>query len=589
MVWHSRRIDASKKKIDLAELAPYALHLSMVLCVAIYVVAGALAIREIEATPIHNQGEARVKRQSGQPLHAEHDIRKLSMSRTRRCVLEALQQLAKQPNCTQLIYSNHLEQLDKCYEQDLLKLAEIVKQRNELQFEELTTARAPIGIMNATNIQEIKGYQYWTIMESVLFCFTVVTTIGYGNVAPKTFNGRLFVILYGLIGVPVTMLAIANLGKFLATLLKSWTRPFVQCYRRFKRRYFKTSYTPKEKQRLMEKESKKPNKSIDFDDDDSTEDDDDEEPDDDVATEGMILFVSFIIYIVAGSIVIAAYEPQMDFFEAIYFNFVTLTTIGLGDLVPQSDTYLVITLIYCAVGLALTTIAIEIAADALKKLHYFGRKMENVGNVQVWFGGKKISMKALVKNLGDQFNVPIDELDTLNLDKFVDDAIKVEQGELATLRTNRDWMNSNYWQTINGDLNYIDEVSTLYSYHPARCVLAAHPPSRSVSPSLQIVEHAPINPTSSTANLITDSPLSLRTVSTVSRHYATIMSPDIAEDEEFVMGEDENLNGLMEAYRNLKKEQESREGRWSLEAQRRYEEYKKMWKKYKHTREGMNL
>lgn len=55
--------------------------------------------------------------------------------------------------------------------------------------------------------------------------------------------------------------------------------------RRFKRRYFKTSYTPKEKQRLMEKESKKPNKSIDFEDDDSTEDGDGEEPDDDVATE----------------------------------------------------------------------------------------------------------------------------------------------------------------------------------------------------------------------------------------------------------------------------------------------------------------
>ncbi|VDM68328.1 unnamed protein product [Strongylus vulgaris] len=46
----------------------------------------------------------------------------------------------------------------------------------------------------------------------------------------------------------------------------------------------------------------------------------------------------------------------------------------------------------------------------------------------------KISMKALVKNLGDQFNVPIDELEHLNLEQFVDNAIKVEQGELATLR-----------------------------------------------------------------------------------------------------------------------------------------------------------
>ncbi|VDK56523.1 unnamed protein product [Cylicostephanus goldi] len=73
------------------------------------------------------------------------------------------------------------------------------------------------------------GYEYWSLMDSVLFCFTVITTIGYGNVAPRSFNGRLFVILYGLVGVPFTMLAIANLGKFLATVLKTWTRPFVRC------------------------------------------------------------------------------------------------------------------------------------------------------------------------------------------------------------------------------------------------------------------------------------------------------------------------------------------------------------------------
>ncbi|PIO53022.1 hypothetical protein TELCIR_25662, partial [Teladorsagia circumcincta] len=79
----------------------------------------------------------------------------------------------------------------------------------------------------------------------------------YGNVAPRTFNGRIFVILYGLVGVPFTMLAIANLGKFLATVLKSWTRPFVKCARRFRRRLCKPKYTAKEKQRLMERESRK--------------------------------------------------------------------------------------------------------------------------------------------------------------------------------------------------------------------------------------------------------------------------------------------------------------------------------------------
>ncbi|VDL74637.1 unnamed protein product [Nippostrongylus brasiliensis] len=321
---------------------------------------------------------------------------------------------------------------------------------------------------------DVGGYTYWSLMDSVLFCFTVITTIGYGNVAPRTFHGRIFVIAYGLIGVPFTMLAIANLGKFLATVLKTWTSPFVKCARRLRRRLCKPKYTAKEKQRLMERESRRSVKPKSADDDGSSDTDDELDEDDDSTSDGIVLFISFVIYIIIGSIAIAAYEPNMDLFEAIYFNFVTLTTIGLGDLVPQSDTYLVsavirvdvITLVYCTVGLALTTIAIEIAADTLKKLHYFGRKMENVANVQVWFGGKKISMKALVKNLGDQFNVPLDELETLNLEQFVDNAIKVEEGELATLRVDKGWMKSNYWQAIeSGTMHYVDDddLVTLHS------------------------------------------------------------------------------------------------------------------------------
>ncbi|KAI6239629.1 Potassium channel subfamily K member 18 [Aphelenchoides fujianensis] len=103
---------------------------------------------------------------------------------------------------------------------------------------------------------------------------------------------------------------------------------------------------------------------------------------------------------------------------AVYLIFISLTSIGLGDVIPRQETYLGLTLVYIAVGLALTTIAIEIAADYLKRLHYFGRKVEN----------------QLVKNLGDQFNLPVTTIKTLDLDQFVDDAIKVEAGELETLR-----------------------------------------------------------------------------------------------------------------------------------------------------------
>lgn len=43
-------------------------------------------------------------------------------------------------------------------------------------------------------------------------------------------------------------------------------------------------------------------------------------------------------------------------------------------------------------------------------------------------------MKSLVKNLGDQFNLPLTTIKNLDLDVFVDNAIKVEEGELETLR-----------------------------------------------------------------------------------------------------------------------------------------------------------
>lgn len=43
-------------------------------------------------------------------------------------------------------------------------------------------------------------------------------------------------------------------------------------------------------------------------------------------------------------------------------------------------------------------------------------------------------MSQLVKNLGDKFNLEISDIENLDLEKFVTDAIKVEAGELSTLR-----------------------------------------------------------------------------------------------------------------------------------------------------------
>lgn len=78
--------------------------------------------------------------------------------------------------------------------------------------------------------------------DALIFCFSIVTTIGtasvyfnllsgYGNVTPETDKGRLFVIIYGLIGVPLTLIVMANLGKFLSQFLKKFTQKVMSLFR----------------------------------------------------------------------------------------------------------------------------------------------------------------------------------------------------------------------------------------------------------------------------------------------------------------------------------------------------------------------
>ena len=48
---------------------------------------------------------------------------------------------------------------------------------------------------------------------------TILTTIGYGHFAPVTMPGRLFCILFAIIGIPFTLSVIADMGQIIATLM----------------------------------------------------------------------------------------------------------------------------------------------------------------------------------------------------------------------------------------------------------------------------------------------------------------------------------------------------------------------------------
>lgn len=84
-----------------------------------------------------------------------------------------------------------------------------------------TTTPTPVPLTSPA-VTEVRGdfdsklrAGEWTLSTCIFMAFTIISTIGYGDVAPLTTWGRLFCILYGLFGIPLCLLAVADQGRFL--------------------------------------------------------------------------------------------------------------------------------------------------------------------------------------------------------------------------------------------------------------------------------------------------------------------------------------------------------------------------------------
>ncbi|CAH2096428.1 unnamed protein product [Euphydryas editha] len=65
----------------------------------------------------------------------------------------------------------------------------------------------------------------WSFSGSLIYCITLITTIGYGNVSPRTAAGRAATVAYAAAGVPLTLACLAGLGASLARLARlAWLR-----------------------------------------------------------------------------------------------------------------------------------------------------------------------------------------------------------------------------------------------------------------------------------------------------------------------------------------------------------------------------
>ncbi|KAM9348365.1 LOW QUALITY PROTEIN: potassium channel subfamily K member 4 [Symphorus nematophorus] len=69
-------------------------------------------------------------------------------------------------------------------------------------------------------ISNVTFVSQWDLASAFFFSGTIITTIGFGNISPKTEGGQLFCICYALVGIPLFGILLAGVGDHLGTGLR---------------------------------------------------------------------------------------------------------------------------------------------------------------------------------------------------------------------------------------------------------------------------------------------------------------------------------------------------------------------------------
>ncbi|MCP9265979.1 AP-2 complex subunit mu [Dirofilaria immitis] len=169
----------------------------------------------------------------------------------------------------------------------------------------------------------------------------------YGNLVPATQFGRIACICFALFGIPLLLVCRQS--------------------RRISHHYRDRSSSAQSSSVSMKAGSMNLN-SIDSDSESSCEDEL-------RIPVVMVLFV-LVAYTAIGGLLFRSWEGW-QYFDAFYFCFITMATVGFGDIVPTEQMYMFFTMAYIIFGLALATMCIDLAGtEYIRKIHYLGTKME---------------------------------------------------------------------------------------------------------------------------------------------------------------------------------------------------------------------